>query len=62
VANVLREELFSLCTVSLAAASADETRSVSDNPLLAPRVKVKPGAFWSTRQDSTHFLIAVGVV
>jgi hypothetical protein len=43
--KVLREEFFSLRALSLAAASADETRSVSDDELIAFRIEVESGAF-----------------
>ena len=39
--KVLREEFFSLSTLSLAAASADECRSVSDGELLDIRAHIQ---------------------
>jgi hypothetical protein len=60
--DVLREILFSRSTVSFAAASADEARSVADDPLLSFRIKVTARAFGSTRHFSTIPRISAAVV
>src|SRR5262249_28229932 len=47
--DVLREEFFSRITVSLAAARAEEKRSVADDPLASFLIEIESWALGSTR-------------
>src|SRR6185437_14304812 len=62
VPDVLCETPFSISTVSFAAASADEVRSVSNDPLLPSVIKVKSWTFRTTRHFSTILRMSDGLV
>src|SRR5262249_27920357 len=48
-ADILREEFFSRCALSFAAACADEKRSVTDNPLASFLIEVESWTLGATR-------------